>query len=146
AHAPCSPLLVFALSHTISPIFLFHHPATPSIYTLSLHDALPIYVAGLEPRTVQSLLHGDPCTQALGMGRRHMVSVRALAYAKKQDSPRSRAIRFLDQREARPFADRDAVPIRVKRPARSGRGQAERMKSVERHETQAVGTPDHGSV
>src|SRR5205823_13600745 len=23
--------------------FFFHHPATPDIYTLSLHDALPIY-------------------------------------------------------------------------------------------------------
>jgi len=50
-----------------------------------------------------------------------MVSVGALAYAEKQDRPGSRAIRFLDQREARPFADRDAVPVRVK--GRQGPGE-----------------------
>src|SRR5688500_20362009 len=27
----------------LSSFFLFHHTATPDIYTLSLHDALPIY-------------------------------------------------------------------------------------------------------
>src|SRR5207253_9497860 len=32
-----------ALTHSC-PIFLFNHPATTEIYTLSLHDALPIYM------------------------------------------------------------------------------------------------------
>src|SRR5690242_17284619 len=32
-------------STTIRPYFLFTAPATPEIYTLSLHDALPIYAA-----------------------------------------------------------------------------------------------------
>src|SRR5437773_9426389 len=26
----------------VSPLFYFHHPATTELYTLSLHDALPI--------------------------------------------------------------------------------------------------------
>src|SRR5437762_5169730 len=35
-----------------SLIFFFHDPSTPEIYTLSLHDALPIWVASL--KTVRS--------------------------------------------------------------------------------------------
>src|SRR3712207_8235921 len=27
----------------LTPVFIFNDPATPEIYTLSLHDALPIY-------------------------------------------------------------------------------------------------------
>src|SRR5207253_3765319 len=34
--------------------FFFHHPATPQISTLSLHDALPIYI-----RVVQALLNNE---------------------------------------------------------------------------------------
>src|SRR5438445_4336228 len=30
-----------------SPFFFFHHPSTPEIYTLSLHDALPICYPGV---------------------------------------------------------------------------------------------------
>src|SRR5207302_8530060 len=33
------------LFHTIFLSFLFTHPAPPVLYTLSLHDALPIYSA-----------------------------------------------------------------------------------------------------
>src|SRR5262249_60674706 len=41
------PLLFAAYSPLPLPaLFFFNHPATPAIYTLSLHDALPIY--GLE--------------------------------------------------------------------------------------------------
>src|SRR5207248_3677195 len=36
---------------TYDLFFFFNTPATPEIYTLSLHDALPISVAGLEPDT-----------------------------------------------------------------------------------------------
>src|SRR3972149_7554958 len=31
--------------------FFFNDPATPEIYTLSLHDALPIFAPGNEPRS-----------------------------------------------------------------------------------------------
>src|SRR5699024_11636282 len=37
---------VFSFFHPtflVSPFFLFHYTATPEFYTLSLHDALPIY-------------------------------------------------------------------------------------------------------
>src|SRR5439155_21545013 len=30
--------------------FFFNAPATPDIYTLSLHDALPIYIGRLDPK------------------------------------------------------------------------------------------------
>src|SRR5690606_26547197 len=33
-------------SYSFSP-FCFHHPATPEIYTLSLHDALPIWLVSM---------------------------------------------------------------------------------------------------
>src|SRR5439155_27330892 len=33
---------VYLLYNYISSVYFFHHPATPEIYTLSLHDALPI--------------------------------------------------------------------------------------------------------
>src|SRR5438445_12103522 len=34
----------------VSGLFSFHDPATPDIYTLSLHDALPIFVHQLTAR------------------------------------------------------------------------------------------------
>src|SRR5690625_6525116 len=40
--------------HSLSPMprfFFFTHPATPQIYTLSLHDALPISCEQLPPAT-----------------------------------------------------------------------------------------------
>src|SRR5437867_9797764 len=38
--------------HSISPSFFFNTPATPEIYTLSLHDALPIYASRLAQKSV----------------------------------------------------------------------------------------------
>jgi len=43
---------IFAVVVTLSymGVFFFNDPATTEIYTLSLHDALPIFdVAGIEP-------------------------------------------------------------------------------------------------
>src|SRR5204862_8115611 len=44
-HSPCSHLSAPLLRHTSYPFchFFFHSTATPQIYPLSLHDALPIY-------------------------------------------------------------------------------------------------------
>src|SRR5207253_10346586 len=36
---------LFASPPFSSVFFFYHHPATPEIYTLSLHDALPIFSA-----------------------------------------------------------------------------------------------------
>src|SRR5690606_34473352 len=36
----------------LAPLFLSHHPATTDLYTLSLHDALPIYVSGAKQATL----------------------------------------------------------------------------------------------
>src|SRR5699024_12337635 len=41
AHFPCHTLLPHSPSSSV--FFLFTDPSPPSIYTLSLHDALPIY-------------------------------------------------------------------------------------------------------
>src|SRR5437763_12508912 len=39
-------------------LFFFTHPATPEIYTLSLHDALPIFpTVGTALQQLQALLH-----------------------------------------------------------------------------------------
>src|SRR5207249_11911965 len=39
----CRPVVSSSRRHTPSSPFFFHHTATTEIYTLSLHDALPIY-------------------------------------------------------------------------------------------------------
>src|SRR5205823_13236954 len=38
-----SHLLIYSLLHILFPFFFFTHPPPTNIYTLSLHDALPIY-------------------------------------------------------------------------------------------------------
>src|SRR3712207_8290931 len=35
------------MSHIVHAVFFFNDPATTEIYTLSLHDTLPIFLAGL---------------------------------------------------------------------------------------------------
>src|SRR5262249_61065424 len=53
AHAQLSHALYFSLSISLVcslPFFFFNDPATPEIYTLSLHDALPIWAHALGRR------------------------------------------------------------------------------------------------
>src|SRR6266511_2488140 len=52
-----------------SPSFFFNHTATTKIYTLSLHDALPIYRA-LKPRPPRRT---QTCHRALGTDERRAV-------------------------------------------------------------------------
>src|SRR5690606_41713570 len=65
--------LLFSCSHElVCLLFFFIVPATPEIYTLSLHDALPICRKLLRVR--QPLLHlwpaGDARRAGTGIGRR----------------------------------------------------------------------------
>src|SRR3712207_6854451 len=53
----------------VSLLFFFNDTATTEIYTLSLHDALPISrPQGLDPRN--TLTRTGPCAAAQGAGRR----------------------------------------------------------------------------
>src|SRR5262249_58761030 len=62
----CSLLLFFlALSPSIL-LFFFNDPATPEIYTLSLHDALPIFVSCAAAPHERS---GDVCRHHGCVGR-----------------------------------------------------------------------------
>src|SRR5437773_12195262 len=49
--------------------FFFNDPATTEIYTLSLHDALPIF-GGSPARSVRALRHGGAGAGAGGLPRR----------------------------------------------------------------------------
>src|SRR5437879_13862033 len=48
---PLCLLVVSLLLHSLSLLFFFNDPATTEIYTLSLHDALPISILGFEAKT-----------------------------------------------------------------------------------------------
>src|SRR5262249_60859938 len=63
-HPPHPPPLL--LPSTPILFFFFNHPATPAIYTLSLHDALPIFVlVALTLQVANALAHSH---KALGLG------------------------------------------------------------------------------
>src|SRR6266480_3049688 len=61
------------------PSFFFNDTATTAIYTLSLHDALPIFHV-TRPRVAATA--GVVCTGEVGWGRRHERSARALPVAR----------------------------------------------------------------
>src|SRR5204863_8143696 len=61
-HVVCDSLLCYA--DAIAFLFFFNDPATTEIYTLSLHDALPIYAGPGAARAGGGLA-------ALGLHRRH---------------------------------------------------------------------------
>src|SRR5207244_13224811 len=56
-HTPCTSHCTSCYSLSTFSLFFINHPPTPHIYTLSLHDALPIYSnfyqAGLRRDAVQ---------------------------------------------------------------------------------------------
>src|SRR5256885_16487894 len=50
----CSALRIMYPRHSGSPFFFFNDTATTEIYTLSLHDALPIYAVVADHRIEQA--------------------------------------------------------------------------------------------
>src|SRR5205085_6427743 len=78
---PLSSLLTTRLLH--SSLFLFHYTTTPAIYTLSLHDALPIYQAA------------PPARIAVAASQRSRFGVVFIAYL------RSSAVRLGDRKSTR---------------------------------------------
>src|SRR2546428_13579860 len=52
--------------------FFFNDTATTEIYTLSLHDALPIFLGDVVPRLVGERLYaGGPCAPRLARSEEH---------------------------------------------------------------------------
>src|SRR5437868_15458766 len=47
-------MVVPFMSLSVSVLFLLTHPATSEIYTLSLHDALPIFISGGGARAIHA--------------------------------------------------------------------------------------------
>src|SRR5205085_11551018 len=84
--------------------FLFHHPPTPSIYTLSLHDALPIWHLAAMTKLGEGT---RMLTVNLGTGRGHSVLEMVDAFGKA--SGRSIPYQIVERRPgdlAENFADR----------------------------------------
>src|SRR5437868_9896723 len=49
-------------AHPHAYCFVFTTPAPTEIYTLSLHDALPIWPLHVQPRNLHSIFEGEPDT------------------------------------------------------------------------------------
>src|SRR5204862_6252409 len=62
-HPPIPALYMPHLPHSSSPVFFFNHTATTEIYTLSLHDALPISAkcGASVPKGTPIRSPGPPC-------------------------------------------------------------------------------------
>src|SRR5437870_13615782 len=67
-------------------LFFFNHPAPPQIYTLSLHDALPISIAVAAP--IASLPRVGPCF-VVSIGTWPTPRSKPLVISVVLDSPRS---------------------------------------------------------
>src|SRR6266702_7358429 len=89
-------------TYSLLLLFFFNDPATTEIYTLSLHDALPIYQ---EARVVRGTVHGrHPCARA---SRRPPVAARS---AHRRGSPWRRRQVLYERHHGYARPPRDAVP------------------------------------
>src|SRR5438477_11470044 len=61
--------------------FFFNDPATTEIYTLSLHDALPIYACAVEEELAAKLRRADPPVIAVIRDGRTLLDCRTLTDA-----------------------------------------------------------------
>src|SRR5947207_10815818 len=77
------------MSHDLS-LFFFNHPATTEIYTLSLHDALPIYVAGAD--------QGEDVGVVASQRRRHRGGPRRVAQLRNFQRRDLREVRVVQLR------------------------------------------------
>src|SRR5205807_8573277 len=60
------PMFSLLTSYHLTPVlFSFHHPAPTEIYTLSLHDALPISLPGRNPSRMKKARSGAKLPSAL---------------------------------------------------------------------------------
>src|SRR2546426_6726567 len=62
--------------HLLLRLFFFNDTATTEIYTLSLHDALPISASGGFQPTFMSLSEPGPCRRLMGCRRQDRKSTR----------------------------------------------------------------------
>src|SRR5690606_41742051 len=69
SHRDISLILSFYCSSLFYIFFFFNHPATTEIYTLSLHDALPIYLQGYAKKAAKAAFF---VPAALGGGVRRL--------------------------------------------------------------------------
>src|SRR3712207_7096088 len=107
--------------------FFFNDTATTEIYTLSLHDALPIYDRTVEPGQVDAgevqRRVADPLVVDRPDGVRADRAVGAVAHAVLDPAPRLGGDHH--QRDRQQHAEREQPPLR-RPPAGEGRGdQAE---------------------
>ncbi len=98
-----------------------------------------------EARARERVAHRLVHAGSFGVRRGHVVAVGAFAVAQQRHCA-GRSLRALEQHEARRLADRDAVALRVARPARLARQQLERAEPVQRREAEAVDAADHRGV
>src|SRR5438552_19136207 len=63
-------MIIIRSFHTFLPVFFFNDTATTEIYTLSLHDALPI-LGHHQPREADDQEQTNPSGQPVERARRH---------------------------------------------------------------------------
>src|SRR5437868_8293875 len=86
--------LVLTLIHLFTRLFFFHDPATTEIYTLSLHDALPVSRSTSCPRWPGSAMSSSPATwsrdrKSTRLNSSH-VSISYAVFCLKKKSSRTR--------------------------------------------------------
>src|SRR5438552_10066521 len=94
----CYTLIVVPLPLALSPSFFFTHPPTPAIYTLSLHDALPIsHRPGPEcvPRRRRLRAEHRSPPSLLGRGREEPRAARSEEHTSELQSPDHLVCRLL---------------------------------------------------
>src|SRR3712207_2006069 len=107
--------------------FFFNDTATTEIYTLSLHDALPIWVAGPGQRVREGRTR-----RGRGGGPRTLPGRPRRRRGKRLRAPRQRAHQSRTQgRSTRRLREGDR-PVRKARPQRDGRQSQARTYSAER--------------
>ena len=103
-----------------------------------------IDVAGVQARRGERALHGELGSRAFRVRRRHVIGVGALADSQQANGGLFPG--FLEQREARALADRDAVAPGIEGAARCARGELEGAKAIERGEAERVRAAHHRRV
>src|SRR3712207_8391360 len=83
-------------------IFFFNDTATTEIYTLSLHDALPISASSAEATSPRRMVNSSPPIRAMVSPSRRTVFSRA-ATARSSSSPRERSEEHTSELQSRQY-------------------------------------------